>query len=216
MNTPREFVQGFTIDNSTPLSNMLGSTYGLQDLQDYFGQIPPNECAIYGSGSNAERFSISNINKAFPVECIRQNGVLCYYSVYKVREGGYFYVFWTKSNGMLDLSGETQANDNATAYSAVYIPSLKKASDFNAINPGISTAEDVAQIDPAIELTFLMSSGVRSFSLLEDGTVLEFQYEYDGDITSRRDLIVKSSTVHSKEVASSVSYLASIFLTDLP
>ena len=216
MDAPSKFVQEYIIDNSTPLSSLLKNTYELQELLDYFGQIPPNENTMYDSTDNGEHLLINNVNSRFPVECVRQNGDLSYYSVYKVSEGGYFYVFWSRTVDSLRASESKQPLDNAAAYFTVYISTLRNASDFNSIKPRVSTAEDVAQIDPAFELSFLMSSGPRSFSLLDDYTVLEVRYKHSSNVTSRKDLLVESVSILQKEAALSASYLASISLDDLP
>ena len=216
MDVPSKFVQEYGIDNSTPLSSMLKNTYELQNFLDYFGQISPNENIMYGLTDNGEHLLINNVNSRFPVECVRQNGDLSYYSVYKVSEGGYFYVFWSRAVDSLWVAESKQPHSNAAAYFTVYISTLKNASDFNSIKPRVSTAEDVAQIDPAFELSFLMSSGPRSFSLLDDYTVLEVQYTHSNKVTSRKDLLVESVSILQKEVALSASYLASISLDDLP
>lgn len=72
----------------------------------------------------------------------------------------------------------------------------------------------MAKIDPSFELTFLLSSKTPSYSLLDDGTIMEICYSQNGRLTSRSDLIVESKQVCSKEKCP--SKLAKIMTTDLP
>lgn len=208
-----EFVQGFVADDSKLLTDILTKTYELQELKDALGQTPPNETLAYGKSDNTIGLTISNINEKFPIECLRKNG----YSVYKISTGGYFYVFWMKSFNPFP-EDKSNFEPDATVYFTAYLSpsSLRKATDFVSIKEGVSTAEDVSQIDPAFELSFLMSSGIRSYSLLVDGSIMEIWYENNGQIESRKDLVVKSKNVLSKGSSLAASKLANILSKDLP
>lgn len=211
LGTQDKFFYGYTIDNLTPISNLIKNMYEIKELQEYFGFIPPNESVMYGLLDNNQQLTINDINERFPVECIRCTKNMVYYSVYRVSEGGFFYVFWAVNIG----TSKTE-NDSIRAYFTTYISSLKKATDFNLVKEGISTAEDIAQIDSALELTFVMSSGIRSFSRLEDGTILEIQYKRCEEIQTRKDLVVESMRILPEEIAQTSSYLACITPEDLP
>lgn len=91
---------------------------------------------------------------------------------------------------------------------------LPKASDFDLVLEGTSTAEDVALVDPAFELSFTLSRAICSYSLLEDGSILEIKYNHVETINSRKDLVVESKTI--VPAAQSGSYLAVIYPEDLP
>lgn len=219
MNEPEEFVKGFTVDNTRPLTNVLTKTYELLDLKSFFGQIPPNENLKYGAHDNKSSLDTNHVNEKFPIECIRKTEDICYYTVYKVNEGGYFYVFWSLFTDSVPEEGSELNNkefNNAMVYFTAYLTSssFKKASDFDTLQENISTAEDVAAIDPAFELNFLMSSKTVSYSLLEDGTIMETCYKWHSDIKSRNDLIVKSKEVTSKNNA--CSHLSYVLSKDLP
>ena len=206
VNISDEYVKGFIADNSKLLSEILTKEYSLRELKSFFGEVPPNELNAFGKNNNEANLSINNVNKKFPIECLRQNG----YSVYKVSDGGYFYVFWVKTlNPFSDVK-----TDDATVYFTAYISSMKKAGDFDSLQEKLSTAEDVAKIDPAFELTFLLSSKTPSYSLLEDGTIMEICYSMKDSLASRSDLIVESKKVISKEKCP--AKLASVLSTDLP
>ena len=216
MNTQNSSFSGFPADNTTSLSDILSNTYALQDFYDYFGTISTHERIMYASNRDDVPISITDVDKTFPIECIRQGGEISYYSVYKVSEGGYFYIFWNSSANLANDFDLLQQAKSATVYFTAYLPSLKEFSNFVSIKEGISTAEDVAVIDPALELSFSSSSGIRSFSLMSDGTVLEVQYKRGTVVGSRKDLVVESMNLISKEPARSASYLASIAPDDLP
>lgn len=192
-------------DDSITLSETVTNEYSLSELTAFFGEVSQNEAMAF-EDSNSVNLTISKVNEKFPIECLRKNG----YSVYKVKDGGYFYVFLAKSFDPLSDSG---SSDDAVYFTA-YLTDLKKESDFDSIKPGKSTAEDVAEIDPAFELIFLLSSKTPSYSLLEDGTVMEICYTFDDSCSSRRDLLVKSKKVITKEDCP--SRLASILSKDLP
>lgn len=215
INIREEFAKGFYVDNQKPLESIT-KTYELQELREFFGQIPPNESSMYSSSDDYNKLRINQVNEKFPIECIRLNGMIGYYTVYKVNEGGYFYVFWS----LLDDPNQDYDSDlkpiDAQVYFAAHLLSLKKANDFDSIKAGKSTAEDVSKIDPAFELSFLFSSGIRSFSLLEDGSIMMIMYEDSDHIESRKDLIVKSKKIYSKDNFLGGSYLSCILSSDLP
>lgn len=216
MKKREEFVQGFMVDNVMPLEECLTKVYELQELKSFFGDISPNEYMLYEMADNRESFNISSVNERFPIECLRKIENIVYYSVYKVSGGGYFYVFWTQTFKELPTAESKPKTDDATVYFTAYISSMPKESDFVSIQEETSTAEDVFLIDQAFELSFLMSSGIRSYSLLENGKIMEISYENSDNIKSRKDLIVKRKNIISKEMALSASYLATIDVEDLP
>ena len=209
-NMTEDFVQGFVADDSGQLADILTVTYSLEELRGFFGETSMNENLIYSTDENKPDLSINSVDSRFPIECLRRNG----YSVYKVTEGGYFYVFWVRTfNPFPEI--ESDYTDDASVYFTAHITSLKKASDFKSIRLGISTAEDVARIDPAFELCFLMSSRTSSFSLLDNGSVMEIWYKWGGSIESRKDLIVKRIEVDSKKIGNP-SCMSKVLIKDLP
>lgn len=208
MNTAEEFVPGFIANDSKEITDILTKEYTLQELKSFFGEVSSNENLALGENRSEKVLSITDVHQKFPIECLRRNG----YSVYKVQEGGYYYVFWVKTSNPLPGT-QTFQPDQATVYFTAYISSLKKASDFDLIREGKSTAEDVSRVDPAFELSFLMSNRTPSYSLLEDGTVMEICYIWNGNLKSRSDLIVYRKKIISKE--QSASLLASILPKDL-
>ena len=205
------FINKYDTDNTEPLDSILTQTYKLEDLLDYFGKFQVNESPIHGFPNNIHNMSIDQVNASFPIECLRHiDGK--YYSVYEVREGGFFYVFWVMiSNSSSDMGQEP---DDYSVYFTAYLSSLRRLSDFDSLVVGSSTAEDVSFIDPAFELCFLLSSQTSSYSLLEDGSILEICYDFGSELESRNDLIVTSIRVVSR--SDSVPKLSLILPEDLP
>jgi len=159
---------------------------------------------------SSEAISIFDVNERFPIECLRSK----LYSVYKVREGGYFYVFWI---GSYDLPQDMLINNpnDLIVYFATYIPSLKKVSDFDGIKEGISTADDVSKIDPSFEISLAMSRTICSYSLLQDGKIMEIEYKNTSDtVFNRKTKLVTKKHICKKE--ESKGRLSTIFSGDLP
>lgn len=217
---PEEFVKGFIIDNSKPLSEIISHEYSLKELTDFFDGRTMNDYLTFCvDPESCSELSIEEVDAGFPVECLRKNN-LTVYSVYKVSEGGYFYVFWG-----ISVASRINENGVATVVSldpidahvdmALHISSLevlKSASDFDSIKEGISTAQDVALIDPAFQLNPLYSSCLPSFTFLNDRTVMRICYDRNTDRSSLSDLTVVSKEIVSEEH----SPLGSVLLRDLP
>ena len=200
-------VQGFVADNSTPLSAVLTQEYSLQELRDFFGYRFSNEVDYH----NENDLSINGVHARFPIECLRSGDGFSY-TVYKVREGGYFYVFWVLTSDPF-ASKESESEPGAAVYFAAYIEKGMQASDFDSLKEGVSTAEDVAQIDPAFEMMLLMSHATYSYSLLDDGTIMEIRYQRPKS-SNTRDLVIESKSIVDKDKPP--SKLASILPEDLP
>lgn len=205
MNTEEIFYREFVADDSKQLSDILTKEYELQALKDFFCNHHMNEHSL-NSGNDTFPLTISEVHKQFPIEVIRNND----YSVYKVVNGGYYYVFWIKP---FDLElGQTAGQP--VVYFTAYILSPMEESDFDSLEMGISTAEDVYLIDPSFELIFLASNGIYSYSYLNEGTMMEIEYTTKGDMKYKCDLIVKCKTVVERE--SALSKYKSILSKDLP
>lgn len=205
-----KLVDGFITDNSPRLADLNMHKYEIQELKAFFGEYSINENMIFGAPEAEPDLTINNVNRKFPIECLRFNND-CYYTIYEVKSGGYFYVFWIKS-----FSPESTDSDTSSVrvcYSA-YLSSLKNESLFGTLRDGISTASDVFLIAPSTEISFLRSSGTYSYSLLDNGKLMQIEYTLKSDIKNRDDLIVKEKKVISK--INSGSNLSAIISSDLP
>lgn len=114
-------------DNETPINKKITISYDESEIVNkylYYSYFPDY------SGNPAITFN--NVNKEYPVECIRK----CeenIYAVYKTKQGGFMYMFFTP--------------DMKLYYSAYSVKNLSSV-DFDDIKSG-DTFEDVVAIDPA-------------------------------------------------------------------
>lgn len=77
------------LENDTKtLESALTKEYDLNELRSFFKDSRANESIGFGSAKPALMFR--EVDHRYPVEILRTGG----YSVYRVRQGGYFYVFW--------------------------------------------------------------------------------------------------------------------------
>lgn len=192
------------MNKNAAMDSSLTKKYDLSDLKSYFYGKNANEPAVFRGASQTLKFN--DVNKHFPVEVVRPGG----YSVYAVNQGGYYYVFWSKDQ----INEDNIVKENPFVYFSAYLPSSKDLSEFESLKEGISTAKDVEKIDPSFELSFLMSSGVFSYSFLNDDSILEIKYDVLEECDGYDDLIVKEITVISRNIAPS-GYSA-ILSKDLP
>lgn len=187
--------------NDLSSTDSLTNEYDLIELLSFF----ENSNVKLVFDTNKEGLTFSEVNNKYPIEITRSTG----YSIYKVVQGGFFYVFWAKQ---LDV------NDNVTSepvvYFSSYLPSNPSVPKIDSLVLGISTAQDVREIDPYFELSFLHSSGVFSYSYIDANTLLEIEYEYHENISDYEDLIVKKITQVPRN--SSTSQFSIIFPNDLP
>lgn len=191
---------GFMTDNSTSLCRLLTEEYSCEELKEFFLKCNRND------KSNVDTLlSFTQVNEKFPIEVLRKNNHSVY-SVYKVKEGGYFYVFWADT--AQDALGEP------IVYFSAHIESVINENLFLTLKIGRSTAIDVQKIDPSFELDFLRSSGTFSYSLLNENEIMEIQYMDDWESCEHKNLIVKKMTVLKRDSTS--SKFSIILSKDLP
>lgn len=204
MDTNNIFFDDHVMDDSSMLDNVLTKEYDLNELKEFFDGRSVNEEIVFSADKLP--LSFSEVNQKFPVEIIRTGE----YSVYKVNQGGCFYVFWIKPLDEATL----QPTGEPCVYFSAYITLEDVSITFDSLVCGTSTAEDVRKIDPFVEFCFLQSSGTFSYSYLDKETVLQIEYYSSQDLNGLKDLIVKEIKVIPRETAPS-SY--GIILTkDIP
>lgn len=196
------------LEDIKPLKKILTQKYDLDELTEFFGN---RTCHVSIIHKEDLPLRFREVNERFPVEVVRPGD----YTVYKVRQGGYFYVFWdhtavNDSFGYIPI-GES---DNGIVYATAYLCKEKKAAAFESVIPGVSTAEDVRKIDPFLEMDFLRSTGTYSYSYLNKDMILEIKYKKAVNIDGYDDLIVEDIEIRPK--ASLVSRYAYILQQDLP
>lgn len=198
------FFNEYVMDDIKTLESNLTKEYDLNELISFFKGSNANESIGFGSTVSALRFS--EVNYRYPVEILRTGG----YSVYRVSQGGYFYVFWIKPFA----TGTSQSNSEPSVYFSAYLTSDISPDLFDSLTPGISTAEDVQRIDPSFELSFLNSNGIFSYSYINDETILQIEYAYQENIDGYDDLIVKEKMIVARD--SAPTRYSALLLSDLP
>lgn len=211
-----------TLFSDAPLEELLLTSYSIEDLQAYFGPYCTTaENSWANIVTDLSVYNYCNVIKTFSNGCLRafaneENSSIYVYSVFKVEEGGYFYVIWGGYLKEDESSIDQKWINELSACFMLYVTSLKSISDFDSIEIGVSTAEDVVMIDPAAQFHFGMGRGLPSWHLLEDGSVLEILYSRDKfyETHSRGDLLVESIEIVERKTTGCC--LAYINPDDLP
>lgn len=121
--------------------------YSLNDLTSFFDKIYTN---LFNGKQYLDEYYFENVNKKFPIEFTREiDGYLQkkYYSIYKVKEGGYFYVFWDNQT-----TGDIGTSAKATI--AYYIDAKRNCSllELSALQQRKnSTLTDIATLTDVFE-----------------------------------------------------------------
>lgn len=183
------------IDNDVS-TEIMKNSYKLSKLNEYF------ECYYSYKGFNkdfeSKTLEISEINNAYPLEIIRINKNIIY-TLYKVNEGGLFYVFFTLTD-----------EDEIVIKDCVYIDELKMIDDFNTLENEHSTIDDVINISTATELKLNLSRGIFSYTLLKNNEILEIEYK-EVDYLGIKTLLV----IDKKIVKNAPTDLQYIYAKDL-
>ena len=195
------------------------TSYSLEKLQEFFPYSSAVENTWCGAADQFDTYNYPDVEKAFPGGVLRKyeytTGKFCKYSVYKVDEGGRFYIFWDTIRGSVQPGFEELPE--LWSSTMLYVPELKSRSDFDSIQNGVSTGADVTAIDPGAQFIFTLSSRTPSWHLLEDGSVLEIQYEIPEDCGcnyTRQKLVVTEIIQYAPGEMSCA--LSQIDPTDMP
>lgn len=194
----------YVMDDTKTLEGNLTKEYDLNELRSFFRGSNANESI--GFGSTISPLLFSEVNDRYPVEILRTGG----YSVYRVSQGGYFYVFWIEPF----TTGTSQSNSEPSVYFSAYLSSNISTDLFDSLTLGNSTAEDVQRIDPSFELSFLNSNGIFSYSYINDETILQIEYAYQENLDGYDDLIVKEKMIIARD--SAPTRYSALLSSDLP
>lgn len=187
---PHNFV-GYEANDVAMLSEVLTVEYSIDDLNRYFAGHNENESVGYSERN--PKLTIKDVEQVFPVEIVRSNG----YSVYRVQEGGFFYVFW--AGWREEDASDTESEP--TVYFTTYISGNMQREAFKSIENQKSTLRNVKEIDPYTELCLLMSHGVYAYSYLSRDEVIEIAFghqekdDYDEMIVENVEVIPRSSSL---------------------
>ena len=235
-NLSTEF-DGILVDNVTPLQDTLTVSYSLAELEAYFG----NHTWVTQEDPNADldtladlelELSLSNAAKRFPCSILRytlayNNSPGIYkdeviyrpYSVYRVQEGGYFYVFWSLDS-YYAIREQTEPSFYTVDY-ALYPTRLCQLAEFDQLIPGQSTYEDVRTIDSTADLWELSpwQNTYCSHSILENGILVAIEYQLEENTANTTpsvcNLIIQNILVEPSQWPY-IPYLNCILPNDLP
>ena len=192
------YFDGIFSDDGESIDNILTTQYSIVNLIGFFGL---GNRSTYDN-QIAENMGIDSVNKQFPIEVIRRNGI---YSIYKVSEGGLFYVFWSTP---IDESIEP---------SVLFTTYLSKSEDLNRfckLKVGIHTAQDVEMLDPAFDLSLLLSRGICSYSYVNQDCLFAIEYEVNDQLFDYQHMIISNISIVDRDKAPSKYRL--ILSQDLP
>ena len=193
------------INDSISLEESLSTAYAISDLNAFFEP--------YHKLSNPKQLlTFHEVNNAFPVEIIRPTNN---YSVYNVQEGGLFYVFWSfplEEQSVYTYSQSSFQNRYVASY--VYIPKTSITRDISSIQVGKSSALDLLEIDPFLEI--IPASQIFSFTYLSPDELLRVSYSRNepSPYLVAEELIVNDITVVPR--TGQTSHLQLIQAFDLP
>ena len=148
----KRFSQYVTLDDTTPLEEALTVSYPLEELKAYF--YPANWDVHWQNYAE-----LPWVHEMFPIEIMRSN----YYTVYRVEEGGYFYVFW-----------DVYEDGYPYVSFSAYLPGDRTLDDFAEVEVGVTTFEEMHQLDPGI--WFWGNANFFSYSYLSAEELLLVNY----------------------------------------
>ncbi len=204
------FPEKYTINNEEDVDKLITHEYPLSELVDFFGMDEFSDGGFYYIPYYSKGIiTPDTVNEKFPIECTRErdNG---YYTVYKVKEGGNYFVFWSEFREYIE-GGKKEYSDYYGVGGTDYIYSIKNINDFSSLQPGISTYNDVIDIDPSTELIETGAEGSYSISLLDDNNVLVIWYSAWVKKGKGNEVIIRFMRIHEK----THGYLEDIYDFDL-
>ena len=170
-------LEGYKVDNDTPLDRLLTREYGLDEISEFFGIKTYKETDFYDPYIlNSEEYTMNMVNERFPIECLRggetyTNMGVGFYTVYKIKEGGYFYLVWL-----------TYGEDNIVRpVEGYYIKELAPAEEIHNLKMYGNTYEDVLKIAPD-STNFCDGGFLYSITPLDNNTTVFIYYDYRTNI----------------------------------
>jgi len=171
------------INNNTPKEDLIKTEYSLEQLDKRFSRT--------GLAYTSYALSIRDIHQEFPVECLRKVSKKFYYIVYRVKEGGYLYVYLCNPFDE-EWDGKRNVLEHRNSYYMVKksdnIKNIKKGDDFRTVS---SHDKNIS----GGKFNFFMSiaSDTTAFSSihLTSNKLYIVYYEKSEDINALKDSKVK-------------------------
>ncbi|MBE6761925.1 MAG: hypothetical protein E7551_06520 [Ruminococcaceae bacterium] len=139
--------RGTLVKDGETKEKKITKEYSLKELTGFFDKIYTN---LFNGKQYFDEYYFDNVNQKFQIEFTREiDGYLQknYYSVYKVKEGGYFYIFWDNQT-----TGNIETSARATI--AYYIDEKRNCSlsELSALQQNKnSTLTDIAELTDVFE-----------------------------------------------------------------
>ena len=105
-----------------------------------------------------------------------------------------YYIFWT---------APVNKSIEPSVSFAAYLAGNRDSSLFDGLTNGVHTAQDVEAIDPSFELQYLMSSGIYSYSFLDEETLIQIKYKRDPQVSDYHSLLIENITLIKRNLAPS-------------
>ena len=158
----------FPVDNTTPYQELITKTVDIHNFASYFDQI--------GGG-----LGIDEVMEFMGVECLRETEAGALYSVHKVEQGGLLYIFYSNNEQ------ETEIRTNSI-WAWFYVRERIYFSDFDSLQSGVSTIEDVIEINEVEQILFNCYRADPMFRY-DPTHLFTFHYLEDGIFALQYDLI---------------------------
>lgn len=196
-------------------------SYSLADLESFIKDRIAESALFFDDESHPPLF-YSELDEQFPVEVLNpgNDGVIMGYTVYRITEGGYYYVFFGHGapvDAPSHSSADCSDKEHMLVYNCAYYGALNKKSDFKSLKVGVSTAEDVLKIDPNAQWRSFSARGRVSSSLIRNNQVVEITYtniEPGKTPIEPCQLVIKKIEIVPIEQSS--SYFYNVPVGDLP
>ena len=194
------------IKNLVQEDNIEFEEYSIVDLENTFGKHSIRTGLVLDMLDYRKNYfirDINYINSIFTIQLYKKRKPGLSYSVYKVKEGGYYYIFY----------GTDYDEQELYITEKYYMNKFKTEKDFESIKEG-NTIYDVLEIEPQIIFGNHYGSGPKSFNILDDDKVLMISYEFKIKIVDGKEVYyVKNKEVYDRK---DTYILGSILDEDMP
>lgn len=208
------------IPESQTLDKLLTAQYDLHELEAFTKPYSISRLG-YDTFDYENIVYYSDLDREYPIEVFRvadlQNSSGAY-TVYKVTQGGYYYVFWSFAYPVdvsdSGINRDWTDREHMCIYFCTYINGNNNIIKYLPIRTGESTAADVLSLDPNSE--YINLSYIRTYSYINEKYALMVVYKRQSPARSN-DLkysIVKEVSIVTRE--GSNSCIGLIFPEDLP
>ena len=203
------------------LEQLLTTEYDLAQLEE---DIKPGNTIRAGSAyfpfDLADILFYKDLDAKYPIEVFRDAGDAAY-TVYRVTQGGYYYVFWSFAYPKEEMPSylgkkDWADKDHLCVYFSTYIPGSKGLLAFSSLKVGTTTLADVLALDPQSEYCDLSYRCTCCYWSRDYALQIYYRSgsNFLGDPRSAGNVIVKDIRIVPRE--ESVGLISNILEKDLP